>query len=56
MSQSSELELEYLQEQLRLAQQMVVVLRYSFERATPIVQLIKTENAEINAEQAEILD
>jgi len=56
MSQSNELELEYFQEQLRLAQQMVVVLRYSFERATPIAQLIKTENAEINAEQAEILE
>ncbi len=53
---SNELELEYFQEQLRLAQQMVVVLRYSFERATPIAPLIKTENPEINAEQAEILE
>ena len=52
---SNELELEYFQEQLKLAKQMVVVLRYSFERAEPIIQLIN-ENAEINAEHAEILE
>jgi len=52
---SNELELEYFQEQLRLAQQMVVVLRYSFERATPLIKT-ENENAEINAEQAEILE
>ena len=38
--QSNKLELEYFQEQLELAQKMVAVLRYSFERATPIAHLI----------------
>jgi hypothetical protein len=57
MAQPNALELAYFQEQLAFAQKMAGVLRSSFERATPIVQLFETDsNAQISLEQAEILE
>jgi uncharacterized protein YutE (UPF0331/DUF86 family) len=58
MAQPDAVELSYFQEQLMLARKMVVLLRYSFERATPIVPLFETEDlsTQITMAQAEILE
>lgn len=57
MARSNTLETAYFQEQLTLTRKMVEVLRYSFERAEPIVQGLKTNaTTEISMESAEILE
>ncbi|HDN27013.1 MAG TPA: hypothetical protein ENG03_07955 [Thioploca sp.] len=58
MAQPDAVEFSYFQEQLMLTQKMVALLRYSFERTTPIAPLFETENfsTQINMEQAEILE
>ena len=53
----SNLELIYFQEQLMLTQKREEVLHYSFQKVTPIIQLLETNvDAEISPEQSEILE
>jgi len=58
MAERDPLDIAYFKEQLVLAHKMVEVLRYSFERATPIMALYKNDNltVAISLEQAEILE
>ncbi len=57
MADSNQLELTYFREQWGLTQKMVVVLRYSVECATPIVEQLENHpQLEISAEQSQILE